>query len=188
MKGKMMGLTADQITALTNAGARRWQKAGYDRIYVPIRILGVLHTSQGDAFFGEEEVPSSCVPPIQNASVWVETATGRLNVRLTGIPEEHADKRERLTHLIRATAESWLSDRYGEAECLAAERRAKSIQSVALKWRKGNVVMLDGKRLTVVRADTLSSPADDKSPMICDARVIVRKFDGKYRRVDLNED
>lgn len=169
-RSDMAELTAEQITTLTNLGARRWRRGDMDRLYLNAHI----YASRGDASCDDEATAEA----FRRAKVWVDTRTGRLCVR--GVSQEHE-------RLIRRNAEQWLSDAYGQVEWQVAEKRAKSIKSVALKWRKGNELTLEGKRFVVVRADTLSSPSEDRSHMLCDVRIIVPQFDGRYRRVDLNE-
>lgn len=159
---KMAELTADQITTLTNLGARRWQRGDMDRLYINAHLYA--SSPPGDAFVGTK--------------AWVDVKTGLLSVRGAS-PEQEREA--------RALAEKWLADAYAKVEWLVADRRAKSIKSVALKWRKGNEITIDGKRFVVARADTISSPTEDKNLMLCDARIIVPQYDGRYRRVDLNE-
>ncbi len=48
-----VGMKMDAIEALVNAGFKRWQKGGYDRLYISAAKLGLMMDENGATFMGD---------------------------------------------------------------------------------------------------------------------------------------
>ena len=185
----MAELTTDQITALTSSGANRWQKNGMDRLYLAVYRIGFrTDRGTGQAWLANDAIPSDYVGAVKESRVWVDAKTGAVGVRLGKvIPPLPADIASYYETILRENAEKYVEEAFKQAEWEEADRRAMSFKSVSLRLRKGQTLTIGGKRFVIERADTISSPSEDKNHMLCDARLIVSQFDGRYRRIDLNE-
>lgn len=185
----MAELTQDQISALTEAGARRWQKSGMDRLYLSVYRLGLrIDKQSGSAWWGNQAIPAPYLPAIQEARVWIDVKTGNLGLKLGQAPEPLPDDiRHFYQTVLRQNAKESIEQTLKQAEWSKADHTAMNIKTLALKWRKGQTVTIDGKRLIVEEVSVDDSPFAGSARMICDARLVVRQFDGKFRRVDLNE-
>lgn len=185
----MAALTADQATALINNGAKRWQKSGMDRLYFSVYRLGLrIDKHEGSAWWGNEAIPANYLPAVKDSHVWVDAKTGILNIRLGTMAEPlPADIRKYYQTVIRQSANEFIERAYKQAEWEKADHGAMSIKTVALKWRKGQIVTIDDKRMVVEDVGVDDSPFSGSARMACDARLVVRQYDGKFRRVDLNE-
>lgn len=185
----MPALTDAQITALTNNGARRWQKSGMDRIYLSVYLLGLrVDKRSGQAWLAEDPIPVEFLPAIQEARVWIDVKTGNLFTKLGPAPSPlPADAKRYYQTSLRENAKAFIDQSVKQSEWQTAERKTMDIKSAALKWRKGNIVSIDGRQLAIGEISIEDTPFGGGARMTCDARLVVRQFDGKFRRIDLSE-
>lgn len=182
-------LTEEAIAALIGSGAKRWQKNGMDRLYLSVYRLGLrIDKRDGSAWWGNEAIPANYLSAVKDSHIWVDAKTGILNIRLGTTPDPlPGDIRKYYQTVIRQNANEFIERAYRQAEWERADHNAMSIKTVALKWRKGQIVTIDDKRMIVEDVGVDDGPFSGSARMICDARLVVRQYDGKFRRVDLNE-
>lgn len=192
----MPQLTSDQISALARRGANRWQKKGMDRIYLNVEALG-YHVERDEdgrprTYLGNEELDLEYVGIALETKVWIDVPTGEVGTRLPmGMfpPNSKRDEgtENRILSYYEQSAKAFLADACEKAEWEAADLRARSLSSAAMKWGKGTVVSIDGHEFTIGRTASLRRPSEDKAAMLGKVRLIVRMFDGTYRRFELVE-
>jgi hypothetical protein len=185
----MPALTPEQISALTSNGARRWQKSGMDRVYLSVYRLGLrIDKRSGQAWLADDPIPAEFLPAIQGARVWIDAKTGNLFTKMGSAPSPlPADAKRYYQTSLRENAKAFIDQSAKQSEWQTTERKTMDIKSAALKWRKGNIVSIDGRQLAIGEISIEDTPFGGGARMICDARLVVRQFDGKFRRIDLNE-
>lgn len=76
-------MTKEMITRYEELGAKRWQKAGFDRLYINAAVLGLRceEYKSGnikEAYFQDERISNSEAAKMQAAKVFIDVATGEL--------------------------------------------------------------------------------------------------------------
>lgn len=186
----MPGLTDAQIAALQGCGANRWKKGdNLDRLYLSVYRLGLRVDKQGgQMWLGNQQIPADYQGAVQNAKVWVDVYTGEIGSRLGPTPKPLPDDiRLYYQNILIENAVLFTQQVYKQAEWAEADMQAMSIKTAATKWRKGSLINIGGKQMTVEEVSVEDTPFAGSARMICDARLIIHQFDGRYRRIDLNE-
>lgn len=79
-----MKLTEERITELVSVGFKRWQKNGYDRLYINASALGLsceyYHTGNiRDAIFGDCRISNCEARRMKAAKTYIDVMTGTVH-------------------------------------------------------------------------------------------------------------
>ena len=188
----MAALSSDRINSLVSRGAKRWRKNGMDRLYLPLSATGLYiprNPNEMPNICGHE-VSRDAAERAKTARIWVSVDTGEIGVKFpSNGRSDGLSKRNdrRLETYMREGALMFLSEVIKQSEMDAADRKHMSIAAASAKWRVGTEIRIDDRDYVVTRVDTFAKPSDDKAAMMSRARLVVRQFDGRCKRFDLDE-